>query len=410
MLLGFNRWASSVKPYIPFQISRWLFAGCIILSILLLLYEVGVAWNLKKVNNISLTYTNPILRNYYSVRGYDYFCLFAKLTSSRKFTEYVVLFVYFTFKNWIKLVFTESPRQVLNAMSLYSVLKIEAGFVETIKDIATNSKSEAIVIIAMSISLGIWAISVIQFVIALICAIPIYSFIEGQNYHGLEEFCCSKINERIAKLVEKYHNKSLRELKISNRRLSKRPTLPTFDFGLLDGKSRNSQFLKGQALSSTMNLMSYDYSSDNQNDYNLSYPAPKSYKPIKLQSYSCDHQDSRNNGSVYQPQPTELLHFRKSSISGRNGAIKEIKKAVPLSISINLDADFSELTRMNTNVSNSSSILVQTGNEDINQLSDFAVIPSTHHFDAETLIFKPEANTDSFKVPFNDSGYNRFSN
>ena len=38
-LLFFNRWSGQVQPIIPFDIARWIFAGCIILSWVLLVYR-----------------------------------------------------------------------------------------------------------------------------------------------------------------------------------------------------------------------------------------------------------------------------------------------------------------------------------------------------------------------------------
>jgi hypothetical protein len=240
VLLAFDRWSTSIKPYVPFNISRWIFAGCIILSFVLLLYEYIVAYKVIRGRNVSLTYTNPLARNLYSIRGYDYFCLFAKITKSRNKVEYIALFVYFTFKGWARLIFADSPRQVLNALTLYSVLKIDSDFVDTVEELANRSFTEAAVVSVMAFSLLIWVINVTQFIIALLCACPLYVHIDKSECSGLEEYCCTRINKRIAKLVAKHHKKGLKELKEANKRLPKQPTLPLVDLDTENNASSES--------------------------------------------------------------------------------------------------------------------------------------------------------------------------
>ncbi|CAN6610400.1 hypothetical protein TRVA0_004S02586 [Trichomonascus vanleenenianus] len=225
VLLAFDRWSSGVEPKVPFKISRWIFAGCIILSIVLLIYHWIVSITTMRGNIIALNYANPISRNVWSIRGYRYFCLFAKITKSRNNVEYLAFFVYFTFKGWIRLIFADSPRQVLNALTLYSVLKIDTDFVDTIKNMAHKSLTEAVVLSLMAFSLFIWVINIVQFAIALLCVCPLYVHID-KTASGLEEYIFLRVNKRIALLLEKHHKKGLVELVEQNKRLQK-PTLPS---------------------------------------------------------------------------------------------------------------------------------------------------------------------------------------
>lgn len=150
------------------------------------------------------------------------------------------MFVYFTFKGWARLIFADSPRQVLNALTLYSVLKIDSDFVDTVEELANRSFTEAAVVSVMAFSLLIWVINVTQFIIALLCACPIYVHIDKSGCSGLEEYCCTRINKRIAKLVAKHHKKGLKELKEANKRLPKQPTLPLVDLDTENNASSES--------------------------------------------------------------------------------------------------------------------------------------------------------------------------
>lgn len=227
VLLAFDRWSSSIEPYVPFRISRWIFGGCIILSIVLIIYDYVNAVIVIRGRNISFNYTTPIARNILSIKRYSYFCLFAKITKSKSKVEYLALFVFFSFKGWIRLLAADSPRQVLNALTLYSVLQVQDNFVATIKKVGNEHLTEAIVLGVMAFSLLVWVIHMVFFITAIILWLPLYIKI-GDGYSGLEEYCCSKINKRISKLVEKKHKQGMIELIEENKRLKYQPTLPKF--------------------------------------------------------------------------------------------------------------------------------------------------------------------------------------
>ena len=103
-LLFFDRWSGQVKPAIPFNISRWIFAGCIILSWVLLIYRWLKAIRAIKSGAIAASYLDPLAVRVQSIRvgkrgrGWRKFLVFAALTKGRKGAEYVALFTYFTFE------------------------------------------------------------------------------------------------------------------------------------------------------------------------------------------------------------------------------------------------------------------------------------------------------------------------
>ena len=103
-LLAFSRWASQVKPKIPFKISKWIFAGCIILSFVLLIYRWIRAVRVMKSGGIAQSYLDPIALRVQSLRtgkkhqGWRRFLVFADLTKSKKGADYVALFTYFNFE------------------------------------------------------------------------------------------------------------------------------------------------------------------------------------------------------------------------------------------------------------------------------------------------------------------------
>ena len=100
-LLAFNKWSSQVKPAIDFKISKWIFAVCIILSWTLAAFEWFRAIRVIRRGSVSECYLDPIAATLQSMRdrnGWKRFLVFAELTKSKKGTDYIALFVYFSFK------------------------------------------------------------------------------------------------------------------------------------------------------------------------------------------------------------------------------------------------------------------------------------------------------------------------
>jgi len=103
-LLVFDRWSGRIKPAIPLEISRWIFAGCIILSFVLLFYRWLRAIRVMKGSGVAQSYLDPLAVRIQSIRmgkegrGWKRFLVFAELTKSRKGADYVALFTFYSFE------------------------------------------------------------------------------------------------------------------------------------------------------------------------------------------------------------------------------------------------------------------------------------------------------------------------
>ena len=102
-LLAFNKWSSQIQPKIPIRISRWIFAGAIIASFVLLIYRWFRAIRVMRTGGIAESYLDPLAVRVQSVRigkhkGYRRFLVFAELTKSKKGADYIALFSYFSFE------------------------------------------------------------------------------------------------------------------------------------------------------------------------------------------------------------------------------------------------------------------------------------------------------------------------
>lgn len=89
---------------IPFNVSRWIFAACILLSWILLVYRWVRAVRAMRTGIVAASYLDPLAVMIQSVRvgengrGWKRFLVFAELTKGRKGAEYVALFTYFSFE------------------------------------------------------------------------------------------------------------------------------------------------------------------------------------------------------------------------------------------------------------------------------------------------------------------------
>lgn len=103
-LLAFDKWSGEVQPVIPLDISKWIFAGCIIASFVNLGFEWLRAIRVMRRGAVAESYLDSLavrlecIRMGQNGRGWKRFLVFAELTKSKKGAEYIALFTYFSFQ------------------------------------------------------------------------------------------------------------------------------------------------------------------------------------------------------------------------------------------------------------------------------------------------------------------------
>lgn len=263
-LLAFDRWAGQIKPTIPFSISRWIFAGCIILSFLFLIYRWIRAIRVMRQGGVAKSYLDPLavrvqcIRMGKEGRGWKRFLVFAELTKSRKGADYVALFAHYSFEAWMRILFAEGPRQVVNALTLYTVMQLnlipvgehaaEKGtspFVQFFLNIgllAEKDKLQAVILFGMLWTLIIWVIEVLSLIVAVVLYLLFLWHHIPSGDGGLSGYCRKKINRRMERVVRVKIDKALKkENEILAREqaraareggvgdIKKQPTLPNLD-------------------------------------------------------------------------------------------------------------------------------------------------------------------------------------
>ncbi|KAI8378034.1 uncharacterized protein BYT42DRAFT_365253 [Radiomyces spectabilis] len=187
---------------IPPDVSKYIFLGAILISFLLLFWDIRKARNIIASRDISYAFTSVIGNRYYSVKDYKYYCLFCKINKSRKFTDDIAFFVFFTLKGWKRLLLAEAPRQVINVVTLQALVpewikKAQNG--TPIYNALGKDVVQQIMMGTMAFSFVIFAMSFILVCVAAVMYIPLLCHIRG----NLKEYCCHKVDKRISELLRK---------------------------------------------------------------------------------------------------------------------------------------------------------------------------------------------------------------
>lgn len=214
-LLAYNSWSNNIiKPYLSFRISKWLYSACILFSVILLFWESSRGIRVYRTKNIALSYINSFCQTVYYLRSYSMYCVFDKVTTENRFQN-IAFFTFFELKNCFRLLFTDTPRQVINGLTLWSVLitanggdnmgELESlqGIIQRIKEIAKTNYEEAVLLSFMLFSFILWLFFILKFGAALVSTVYVYHhLIAKREYSGLREYVCLTVNRKVDDLIE----------------------------------------------------------------------------------------------------------------------------------------------------------------------------------------------------------------
>ncbi|KAL6709866.1 Potassium transporter [Coniothyrium glycines] len=230
-LLAFNNWSSTVKPKVPFEVAKWIFAITIIISYVFLLYRWIMALRVMRTGSVTECYLEPLAAILQSMRitkrgqGWRRFLVFAELTKSKKGANYIALFVYFQFKGALIIVLAQGPRIAINAMTLYAVMQaqlipggdhaaedrsnFEQFFFNIKVMVEQGNKQETIVYFTMLFSLVIWVIAALSLIIsALLYIFFLWHYIPRAD-GSLTNYCRRKLETRLERIVGKKVKKAI---------------------------------------------------------------------------------------------------------------------------------------------------------------------------------------------------------
>lgn len=231
---------TTVTPAIPTEYSKWVFFACIMVSFLLIIWDMFKAKRIIATHDISSAFTSVIANRYLSMTDYRYYCLFKSINANSKGIDNYAFFIFFTLKGWKRLLLAEAPRQVINIVTLEALvpewLKIRNGSVSFNNEALGDSLVQKVLTCTMAFSVLVFSISFILVCVAVVLYIPLFCHIRG----NLKEYCCHKVDKRITEIlrkqrIKKNHRRAPEETDLFIKEASyKRP--------LLSGYNTENQF------------------------------------------------------------------------------------------------------------------------------------------------------------------------
>jgi Fungal potassium channel len=261
-LMMFDRWSGKIQPFLDIKYSRWIFLGCIIASWLFLVYRFWKARRAFKSGGIAQSYLDPLAVRLQSARvgngrGWRRFLVFAEMTKGKKGADYVALFTYFSFEAWYRIIFAEGPRNVINLMTIVSVVKsdlLPSGksdlspimqFLLKVKILADGDKIRAAVLIGMIFVVITWVLAAIGLILSCLFYIFFlwHHIPQGESLRG---YCKRKVDSRLSKIVDVKVTKALHKADAEQAKqhmragragesiadIKKQPTLPVLEPGM----------------------------------------------------------------------------------------------------------------------------------------------------------------------------------
>lgn len=239
-LLAFNKWSSKVQPAIPLTYSKWIFAGCIMVSYVLYAYQWQRAIRVMRRGGVAESYLDPLAVQLQSMRprGWKRFLVFAELTKSKKGADYVAFFTYFQFNGAVRIIFAEAGRQVINGITLWSVMQADflptgdhaaskgtspiVQFFLNVKALYQEDQEQAIVIFTMLFTMIIFVFSALSLLMAILFFITFLWHYIPQSDGRLSIYCGRKVDKRLEKIVEKKVKAALEEQEYKRKKAEAR--------------------------------------------------------------------------------------------------------------------------------------------------------------------------------------------
>ncbi|KAI9805936.1 MAG: hypothetical protein M1825_000550 [Sarcosagium campestre] len=363
-LLAFDRWSSQVKPPISPVITKWVFAACIILSFLNLAFEWIRAVRVMKRGGIVESYLDPLAVRVQSIRmgktgrGWRRFLVFTELTKKKKGVEWIALFTHFSLTAWFRVIFAEGPRKVINAITLYAVLRAQlipegehaapagqsafAQFWINFKILAEQDRNQATVLLIMLFTLIIWIFSALNLLIASVMYISFLWHYVPSIDGTLYNYCKRKVDTRLNKIVgvkvqkafdkeeTKRLNMELKALKSGEKlpSIKREPTLPVL------GDSKSESFpLTRQPTDPSLP----PYSSRPSTGNAIEQPTEREPTIPNLGLSPQENANSRGTSNVPHRNPfadnTPLIQAAGPMGSGNGGRVQPHNPAIPMASS-----------------------------------------------------------------------------
>ncbi|KAG0262572.1 hypothetical protein BG011_010007 [Mortierella polycephala] len=195
-------WISEIEPIIDISIARWIFTACILLSFLLLAFDLKKANKVIKSQDISYAVSNPIVSGFYCLQKYEYFCFVEQIRNSDKTYDKLAFFVFFQLKGWKYLV-VQAPRQIISMMILVAFMRalgFDFGHLDDLAHILPSLRdADKFTFCVMVFTSLMFIISGLATLFAALLWIPLLFKAKG----NLKKHVCHKMDKGIDAVIKK---------------------------------------------------------------------------------------------------------------------------------------------------------------------------------------------------------------
>ncbi|CAG8675886.1 7565_t:CDS:2 [Funneliformis mosseae] len=203
-LLMFDSKVASTQPKVSLNVSKLIYGGCLATSHLLLTLDWKKSKAIIDSNDIGYAFTNPIAFRYHSLKSYLHHCFFCNISKKNALVDDVTFFVFSALKGWRRLIIFEAPRQIVNAITLFSIANSNVSFGNNITE---------------RLSIALMTMTFLNFFTRasfLAVAFMLYMLLTLRINENLREYFYHKVDQKIDELLEGQHHKhELKQQKIS---------------------------------------------------------------------------------------------------------------------------------------------------------------------------------------------------
>ncbi|GMG48362.1 unnamed protein product [Ambrosiozyma monospora] len=202
--------------YVPIRVYQIVFTICIGISLLYMVITYIMGTVIAGRYMIVSSYLNNIAKQIHSLRSYERFCIFSRI-SSGSFHNWVALTIYGSYHyDIICWLLADTPRQLLNGTTIaYSITNSfsSINIVVIIKAIYVTDEKEAILLSFMTFSFIVWCFFTLKHIIVIftsMCFIPSCKSKSGKSF---QDYCYLIVANSVMEMYDKEEKKMTNMMK-----------------------------------------------------------------------------------------------------------------------------------------------------------------------------------------------------
>ncbi|KAK3816424.1 MAG: hypothetical protein J3Q66DRAFT_432079 [Benniella sp.] len=212
VLLTSSTWTLEIKPVIPISVARWIFAGSLLSSWILWVFDFRRANKIIKDQDVSNTISNKMASWFYCLQGYDCFCFVDHITGHSGPSERILLFVFHELQVGAAYSAGASEHHQHHGRCRTSADHwFDLGRLDELDAILSHLKG------MYKLAFCAMAFTSLMFIlsgIATLIAVVLWIFFFGKTYGDLKEDVRDLMNKRINAVIKKSTSERVRQSRI----------------------------------------------------------------------------------------------------------------------------------------------------------------------------------------------------